>query len=186
MENSGRLTTLLINLASILEKCDEQILPALYSRVGKTFEATPTQLGNITLARALMQALSSPLAGIASEFRLAKLYACCWQTQHGLKCTAPPLAGHFMPRGHVIGAGCLLWATFTALFGEQKVSKKYLRSTSLSSVDVACHRLVATVPSPAAPLQPAQPRCQWRFPSAPSTASGSLWSSQACSPSRPT
>lgn len=64
--NPKTRTTALISLASILEKCDEQILPALYSRVGASFGATPTQLGNITLARALVQALSSPLAGVAS------------------------------------------------------------------------------------------------------------------------
>jgi len=60
-------TTILINLASILEKCDEQILPALFSRVGATFNATPSELGNVALVRAFMQALSSPLAGIASK-----------------------------------------------------------------------------------------------------------------------
>lgn len=84
-----RRTTLLINAASVLEKCEEQILPALYSRVGASFNATPTQLGNITLARSFMQALASPLAGIAS---------------------------HFMPRGTVICLGCIIWATFTSLF----------------------------------------------------------------------
>ncbi|PRW32866.1 MFS general substrate transporter isoform A [Chlorella sorokiniana] len=82
-------TTCLINLASILEKCDEQILPAVYAWVGASFQATPAQLGYITLGRALMQALSSPLGGVA---------------------------GHFMPRGHVVAAGCWLWATMTALF----------------------------------------------------------------------
>jgi MFS family permease len=73
----------------VLEKCDEQILPALYSRVGASLKATPTQLGYITLARAFVQALSSPLAGVSSEF---------------------------YPRGTVIAAGCCIWATFTTLF----------------------------------------------------------------------
>ena len=84
-----RRTTLLINAASVLEKCEEQILPALYSRVGASFKATPTQLGNITLARSFMQALASPFAGIAS---------------------------HFLPRGTIICLGCIIWATFTSLF----------------------------------------------------------------------
>lgn len=82
-------TTLLINAASILEKCDEQILPALYSRVGASLSASPTQLGYITLARAFVQALTSPLAGLASEF---------------------------FPRGSVIGMGCCIWALFTSAF----------------------------------------------------------------------
>lgn len=48
-----------------LRRCDEQILPAVYAWVGASFKATPTQLGAITLGRAMMQALSSPLGGIA-------------------------------------------------------------------------------------------------------------------------
>lgn len=48
-------------------QCDEQILPALYAWVGAAFDATPTQLGNLALARAVVQALTSPLGGIASE-----------------------------------------------------------------------------------------------------------------------
>lgn len=58
-------TTLLINAASILEKCDEQILPAVYNFVGASLNATPTQLGNITLGRAMVQALSSPVGGFS-------------------------------------------------------------------------------------------------------------------------
>ena len=37
---------------------------ALYRFVGKSFGATPAQLGLLTLSRALVQALASPLAGI--------------------------------------------------------------------------------------------------------------------------
>ena len=67
MSNSDRTKTLaLINAASVLEKCDEQILPALYSRVGASLHASPTELGYITLARAFVQALTSPVAGFAS------------------------------------------------------------------------------------------------------------------------
>ncbi|PSC76181.1 MFS general substrate transporter [Micractinium conductrix] len=82
-------SVVLVNIASVLEKCDEQILPAVYAWVGASFKATPTQLGAITLGRAMMQALSSPLGGIA---------------------------GHFIPRGTVIAIGCWIWAAMTALF----------------------------------------------------------------------
>lgn len=82
-------TIALINIASILEKADEQILPALYSRIGASFDATPTQLGYITLGRAMMQAFASPFGAIGSQF---------------------------LPRPHVIAAGCLTWSLFTALF----------------------------------------------------------------------
>lgn len=50
-------------------RCDEQILPAVYAWVGASFNATPTQLGAITLGRAMMQALSSPLGGVAGRLR---------------------------------------------------------------------------------------------------------------------
>ena len=53
------------NLPSPCRRCDEQILPAVYAWVGASFQATPAQLGYITLGRALMQALSSPLGGVA-------------------------------------------------------------------------------------------------------------------------
>lgn len=42
-----------------------QILPALYNALGKAFDATPTELGYLTLSRALVQAFASPLGGIA-------------------------------------------------------------------------------------------------------------------------
>lgn len=37
----------------------------MYNWVGASFNATPKQLGAITLGRAMMQALSSPLGGVA-------------------------------------------------------------------------------------------------------------------------
>ena len=47
-------TTVLVNLAGILERVDEQCLPALYKYVGKTYKATPRQLGLVTLSSALV------------------------------------------------------------------------------------------------------------------------------------
>lgn len=82
-------TALLTNLAAVLERCDEQMLPAVYRFIGASWHATPTQLGYITLARALVQALSAPIGGIA---------------------------GYCLHRGKVVGCGCLLWSTCTALF----------------------------------------------------------------------
>jgi len=38
-------TTALINLAGIMERMDEQILPALYNFIGHSFQATPSQFG---------------------------------------------------------------------------------------------------------------------------------------------
>ena len=58
-------------------RCDEQILPAVYAWVGASFNATPTQLGAITLGRAMMQALSSPLGGVAGTLLAQLLPTAC-------------------------------------------------------------------------------------------------------------
>ena len=48
-------TTLLMNLASVVEKADEQVLPAVYYFIGRSLNATPAQLGTLTLCRAMVQ-----------------------------------------------------------------------------------------------------------------------------------
>jgi len=53
--DSKKVTTLLIYLAAIIEKADEQVLPSVYYFAGKAWGATPSQLGSITLCRALVQ-----------------------------------------------------------------------------------------------------------------------------------
>ena len=47
-----------------MERTDEQILPAVYRFLGESFKASPSQLGVLTLSRALTQALASPLGGL--------------------------------------------------------------------------------------------------------------------------
>lgn len=59
---------LLVNLSAIMERTDEQLLPAVYAFVATSFDASPSQLGYITQSRALVQALASPAAGIAGAF----------------------------------------------------------------------------------------------------------------------
>lgn len=57
-------TVVSVNLAGTVERMDEQILPALYNFVGQSFHASPSQLGTLTLCRALVQALFSPVSGV--------------------------------------------------------------------------------------------------------------------------
>jgi hypothetical protein len=57
-------TSLLVNLVSVMERMDEQILPAVSRFLGCAWDARPHQLGQLTFARALVQALSSPLGGV--------------------------------------------------------------------------------------------------------------------------
>lgn len=68
---------------------DEQILPSVSKFLGCSFRAAPHQLGQITFWRALVQALASPLGG---------------------------LAGHRYNRVFVLSAGAFIWAAFTAGF----------------------------------------------------------------------
>ncbi len=51
----------------VFERADEVILPAMYNFVAQSFQATPTQLAIITLSRALVQALASPLGGLLGD-----------------------------------------------------------------------------------------------------------------------
>ncbi|KAK9838092.1 hypothetical protein WJX81_000768 [Elliptochloris bilobata] len=83
-------TMLVLNLAFIMERADEAVLPAAFKFIGAAMGATPTQLGQITLSRALVQAASSPMAG---------------------------LLGDRLDRVHLVATGCLLWAACTAAIG---------------------------------------------------------------------
>ncbi|CAI5480798.1 unnamed protein product [Closterium sp. Yama58-4] len=82
-----RLRTLvLVNIAAIVERADEALLPAVYNEVGQAFHASPQALGTLTLVRALVQALTCPLA---------------------------PWLAHWMARVRVIAVGAFTWAIAT-------------------------------------------------------------------------
>lgn len=83
-----------------MERSDEQILPSLYSYIGASFQATPTQLGYITLARAVVQALASPIGGIA---------------------------GYYYNRVWVIAAGCLLWGVMTVRINGLVIDSPFIK-----------------------------------------------------------
>lgn len=56
-----------------MERTDEQILPAVYRWIGAAFHATPSQLGNLTFCRAVVQAVASPLGGFAGASQTLSL-----------------------------------------------------------------------------------------------------------------
>nr|XP_043616251.1 uncharacterized protein LOC122588192 [Erigeron canadensis] len=58
------VSLIIINLASIMEHADENLLPSVYKEVSETFKAGPTNLGYLTFIRNFVQGLASPLAGI--------------------------------------------------------------------------------------------------------------------------
>ena len=100
-ERDRRRTLLLVSLASVMERADEALLPAVYREVGAALHATPAGLGALTLCRSLVQAACYPLAAYAA-------------------------ARH--DRAHVIAAGAFLWAAATFLVG---VSDTFLQVRSL-------------------------------------------------------
>eukprot|EP01024_Parvocaulis_polyphysoides_P017133 TRINITY_DN17576_c0_g1_i2.p1 TRINITY_DN17576_c0_g1~~TRINITY_DN17576_c0_g1_i2.p1 ORF type:complete len:135 (+),score=12.02 TRINITY_DN17576_c0_g1_i2:46-405(+) len=86
-------TLFLVNLASIIEKADEQMLPAAFIFIGRSLNASPSQLGTITFCRALVQALSSPISGVLGDHH---------------------------DRSKVLAAGCLIWGVMTFMIGASK------------------------------------------------------------------
>ena len=50
-----------------VEQANAQVLPAVYLFVGRSLNATPVQLGTLTLCRAMVQTLASPLSGILGD-----------------------------------------------------------------------------------------------------------------------
>jgi MFS family permease len=58
------VSLILINLASIMERADENLLPAVYKEVSAAFNAGPTDLGYLTFLMNFLKSIASPLAGV--------------------------------------------------------------------------------------------------------------------------
>ncbi|KAK6125474.1 hypothetical protein DH2020_040782 [Rehmannia glutinosa] len=80
-------------MASIMERADENLLPAVYKEVSEAFAAGPSDLGYLTFIRNFVQGLASPVAGV-----LAINY----------------------DRPTVLAIGILCWALSTAAVGASK------------------------------------------------------------------
>ena len=93
---SEALTLVLVNLAGIMERADEALLPGVYKEVGEALHIDPTGLGSLTLFRSLVQPF----------FFLVKLVqSLCY-----------PIAAYLAlrhNRAHVIALGAFLWAAAT-------------------------------------------------------------------------
>ncbi|KAJ8544816.1 hypothetical protein K7X08_017399 [Anisodus acutangulus] len=57
------LSLIIINMAAIMERADENLLPAVYKEVSETFKAGPSDLGYLTFIRNFVQGIASPVAG---------------------------------------------------------------------------------------------------------------------------
>jgi MFS family permease len=121
LERDRRRTLLLVSLASIMERADEALLPAVYREVGAELHATPAGLGALSLCRSVVQAACYPLAAYAAA-------------RHN--------------RAHVIAVGAFLWAAATFLVGisDTFLQVRCLRNRAplklLCSWIVAVHMLV--------------------------------------------
>ncbi|KAK9838210.1 hypothetical protein WJX84_009326 [Apatococcus fuscideae] len=124
-------TTILMNLASVVERADEQVLPAVYFFVGKSLRATPAQLGTLTFARALVQAISSPLSGIL---------------------------GDAYDRTHIVTFGCLLWGIMTTAIGFSQSLSQAMISCAFNGLGLAL--VIPCVQSLVADYHPSEARGQ--------------------------
>ena len=82
------VTLILVNLAGIMERADESLLPGVYKEVGAALHTDPTGLGSLTLFRSIVQSACYPIAAYLA-------------VRHN--------------RAHVIAAGAFLWAAATFL-----------------------------------------------------------------------
>ncbi|KAI3897842.1 hypothetical protein MKW92_038090 [Papaver armeniacum] len=118
---SETLTLVLVNLAGIMERADESLLPGVYKEVGAALHTNPTGLGSLTLFRSIVQSLCYPLA----------MYLA---VRHN--------------RTHVIALGAFLWAAATFLVGFsstffQVAVSRGLNGIGLAMVQPAIQSLVA-------------------------------------------
>lgn len=58
------VSLIIINMAAIMERADENLLPAVYKEVSEAFTAGPSDLGYLTFIRNFVQGIASPVAGI--------------------------------------------------------------------------------------------------------------------------
>lgn len=58
------LSLIIINMAAIMERADENLLPAVYKEVSEAFTVGPSDLGYLTFIRNFVQGMASPVAGI--------------------------------------------------------------------------------------------------------------------------
>ncbi|CAI9110716.1 OLC1v1010785C1 [Oldenlandia corymbosa var. corymbosa] len=58
------LSLIIINLAAIMERADENLLPSVYKEVSEAFSAGPSDLGYLTFLLRFSQGLASPVAGV--------------------------------------------------------------------------------------------------------------------------
>lgn len=104
------MTLILVNLAGIMEKADESLLPGVYKEVGAALHADPTGLGSLTLFRSIVQSSCYPLAAYLA-------------VRHN--------------RAHIIAYGAFLWAAATFLVAFSSTFFQVAVSRALNGIGLA-------------------------------------------------
>ncbi|XP_057442562.1 uncharacterized protein LOC130734239 [Lotus japonicus] len=104
------VTLVLVNLAGIMERADESLLPGVYKEVGTALHTDPTGLGSLTLFRSIVQSACYPVAAYLA-------------TRHN--------------RAHVIALGAFLWAAATFLVGFSSTFFQVAVSRGLNGIGLA-------------------------------------------------
>ncbi|XP_065617400.1 uncharacterized protein LOC112026093 [Quercus suber] len=107
---SETLTLVLVNLASIMERADESLLPGVYKEVGEALHTDPTGLGSLTLFRSIVQSSCYPLAAYLA-------------VRHN--------------RARVIALGAFLWAAATFLVAISSTFFQVAVSRGLNGIGLA-------------------------------------------------
>ncbi|XP_059432378.1 uncharacterized protein LOC132165722 [Corylus avellana] len=107
---SETLTLVLVNLAGIMERADESLLPGVYKEVGAALHTDPTGLGSLTLFRSIVQSSCYPLAAYLA-------------VRHN--------------RTHVIALGAFLWAAATFLVAISSTFFQVAVSRGLNGIGLA-------------------------------------------------
>lgn len=104
------VTLILVNLAGVMERADESLLPGVYKEVGAALHTDPTGLGSLTLFRSIVQAACYPLAAYLA-------------VRHN--------------RAHVIALGAFLWAAATFLVAFSSTFLQVAVSRALNGIGLA-------------------------------------------------
>ncbi|XP_058185108.1 uncharacterized protein LOC131302461 isoform X1 [Rhododendron vialii] len=110
IKKSETLTLILVNLAGIMERADESLLPGVYKEVGAALHTDPTGLGSLTLFRSIVQTSCYPLAAYLA-------------TRHN--------------RAHVVALGAFLWAAATFLVAISSTYVEVAVSRGLNGIGLA-------------------------------------------------
>ncbi|GMY11342.1 protein spinster [Fagus crenata] len=104
------VTLVLVNLAGIMERADEKLLPGVYKEIGAALHIDPTGLGSLTSYRSIVQSCFYPLAAYLA-------------LRHN--------------RAHVIALGALLWAAATFLVALSSTFFQVAVSRGLNGIGLA-------------------------------------------------